>query len=168
MPRPSTTLQVGDPAPDFCLPDTSGATVCLADLRARGPVLVFFFRGTFCPNCRRQWRELMPWTARFLEAGATPIGIVAQSPVTLRAYEQRHRFPFPMLADLTRDTIRAYGVWHIIGLDALNVARPSTFLIDQAGVIRWISVSRNQLDRPQAEAILEEARRIGVAGAGRG
>jgi hypothetical protein len=35
----------GQPAPDFTLPSAAGATVRLADLRARGPVVVSFYRG---------------------------------------------------------------------------------------------------------------------------
>ena len=46
----SATLKVGDPAPDFTLPDTDGTPVTLSRLLASGPVIVAFFPKAFTPG----------------------------------------------------------------------------------------------------------------------
>jgi hypothetical protein len=38
-------VRVGQPAPDFTLPNAGGRSVSLADLRARGPAVLSFYRG---------------------------------------------------------------------------------------------------------------------------
>lgn len=43
--RPPAALPAGSRAPDFCLPSATGETACLRDFLARGPVLVWFYRG---------------------------------------------------------------------------------------------------------------------------
>jgi peroxiredoxin len=52
--------------------------------------------------------------------------------------------------------LKAYGVWHRIGLDAWNIARPALFLIDTAGNIRYSYVGKSQDDFPAHEEILRE------------
>lgn len=63
--------------------------------------------------------------------------------------------PFPVLCDEDRAVIKQYGVWHPIGLDALNMARPASFLIDgQTRAIRYMFVGSNQFERADLESIL--------------
>lgn len=63
--------------------------------------------------------------------------------------------PFPVLCDEDRATIRQYGVWHPIGIDAFNMSRPASFLIDApTRAIRYMFVGSNQFERADMEAIL--------------
>jgi peroxiredoxin len=65
------------------------------------------------------------------------------------------RLPFPILCDEDRAVIKQYGVWHPIGIDALNMARPASFLIDgQTRAIRFMFVGSTQFERPDLESIL--------------
>ena len=64
------------------------------------------------------------------------------------------KYSFDLLFDETRKVTRAYGVYHALGMDAYNIARPATFVIDRNGKIRWIGVSPNQAERPPIEDIL--------------
>lgn len=59
-----------------------------------------------------------------------------------------------MLIDERRDVVKAYGVWHRIGLDAWNIARPAAFLIDtdQKVLASWIG--DNQREFPEIAEIL--------------
>ncbi len=63
--------------------------------------------------------------------------------------------PFTVLIDSSRDTLRAYGVWHRIGLDAWNIARPALFLIRQDRSIARSFVASNQRQFPAHEEISE-------------
>jgi len=70
------------------------------------------------------------------------------------------RLPFPILCDEDRATIKRYGVWHPIGVDAFNMARPASFLIDgPTGAIRYMFVGSNQFERADLESILNAAGR---------
>jgi peroxiredoxin len=62
--------------------------------------------------------------------------------------------PFDVLIDETREVVKAYGVWHRIGLDAWNIARPAAFLIDQDRSIQYSFIGRSQAEFPSHEEIL--------------
>jgi peroxiredoxin len=65
------------------------------------------------------------------------------------------QLPFPILCDEDRSTIKRYGVWHPIGIDAFNIARPASFLIDgRTRAIRYMFVGSNQFERADLETIL--------------
>lgn len=70
----------------------------------------------------------------------------------------RHPVPFPYLLDEDRKVTKAYGVYHRIGADAFNIARPATFVIDKGGIIRFLYVGTGQTDRMPLEAVLEVMR----------
>ena len=64
--------------------------------------------------------------------------------------------PFPILCDEDRGVIKQYGVWHPIGIDAFNMARPASFLIDgQTRAIRFMFVGSTQFERADLESILK-------------
>ena len=83
--------------------------------------------------------------------------MLAQSREAVRRYVEETGLPFDILIDERRDVLRAYGVWHRIGLDAWNIARPAVFLVDTDGRITYSFVSDNQRERPSQEAILAAA-----------
>ena len=68
--------------------------------------------------------------------------------------------PFDILVDDSRETVKAYGVWHPVGLDAWNIARPALFLIDAAGIIRYSFVASWQFEFPTHEEIAGQGRRL--------
>jgi peroxiredoxin len=70
---------------------------------------------------------------------------VAQSPDAVRTY----------IVDESRSVLKAYGVWHPLGLAAWNIARPALFLIDQSGRIRYSFVAEKQEEYPSAAEIDE-------------
>lgn len=75
-------------------------------------------------------------------------------------YFAEHPTPFPFLLDEDRRVTKAYGVYHAIGLDALNIAHPATFVVERDGTIRMIYVGMDQRDRMATQAILEVLRAI--------
>ena len=79
---------------------------------------------------------------------------MAQRSEKARRFVEDTGLPFNILVDDTRDTVKAYGVWHRLGLDAWNIARPALFVIDTAGVIRAIFVGERQDEFPSHEEIL--------------
>jgi methyl-accepting chemotaxis protein len=84
------------------------------------------------------------------------VAVVAQSSSVVRRYIEETGLPFNILVDESRDVLKAYGVWHRIGLDAWNIARPALFLIDRSGAIRYSFVGERQDEFPSHEEIVRE------------
>lgn len=70
----------------------------------------------------------------------------------------KHPVSFPFLLDEDRAVTKAYGLYHRIGKDAINIAHPATLVIDRAGVVRFIYRGENQLDRTPLEPVIEAAK----------
>ncbi len=68
-------LEIGNPAPEFTLPDAFGDEVSLTSLLAKGPVVLSFYRGEWCPFCNLELRALQEALPRMQELGATLIAI---------------------------------------------------------------------------------------------
>ena len=87
------------------------------------------------------------------------VGVLAQNREAVRRYVEESGLPFDILIDERRDIVRAYGVWHRLGIDALNIARPAVFLVDTDGSIRYSFIGDNQREYPSQEEILAAADR---------
>jgi methyl-accepting chemotaxis protein len=80
--------------------------------------------------------------------------VVAQASETVKRYIEDSGLPLNILVDESRDVLRAYGVWHRIGIDALNIALPALFLIDRDRRIRYSFVADRQHEFPTPDTIL--------------
>lgn len=141
-------------APPFQLPTQKGDTRSLEEYLQKGPVILAFHRGTWCPNCRTRFAELAMNAPEYAAKGWQVVAVVAQSSIAVRRYVEDKGLPFNILIDGSREVAKAYGVWQRIGLDAWNIARPSLFLIEPSGRIRYSFVSRNQTEFPSHQEIL--------------
>jgi methyl-accepting chemotaxis protein len=83
---------------------------------------------------------------------------VAQKSETVKRYIEETGFPLNILVDESREVLKAYGVWHRIGLDAWNVARPSLFLVEPDGRITYSFVAEKQHEFPSHDEILAALR----------
>lgn len=81
-------------------------------------------------------------------------GVVAQNPRAVRTFIEETGLPFDILIDERRDVLRAYGVWHRLGIDAWNIARPAVFLIDTDRRIEFSFIGDQQREFPAQEEIL--------------
>ena len=161
-------LHAGDAAPVFVAPDTRGTPLSSADLLARGPLIVNFFRGRWCPYCIAEleaWQHYLPQVAA---AGAQLVGI---SPQTVRHNDftaQQHRLTFPLLSDTGNAVAGRFGVaWQLpdylvqhyqrifVNLQNLNgdsaaeLPLPATFVIAQNGSIVFAEAYADFRLRPE-------------------
>jgi peroxiredoxin len=141
-------------APPFELPDQKGRVHTLAEFLEKGPLLLAFHRGTWCPNCRKRFAELAQNAAEYKRLGAQLAIVVAQQSNTVKRYVEESGLPLDILIDESRDVLKAYGVWHKLGLDAWNIARPALFFIDRDGSIRYSFVSESQGEFPSRDEIV--------------
>ena len=87
------------------------------------------------------------------------MGVLAQDREAVRRYIEETGLPFDILIDERRDMMRAYGVWHRIGIDAWNIGRPAVFLVNQDASIAYSYIGDNQREFPTQEEILAAADR---------
>jgi peroxiredoxin len=87
------------------------------------------------------------------------VGVLPQQRDAVRRYIEETGLPFDILIDERREMAKAYGVWHRIGLDAWNIARPAVFLIDQDASIRYSFIGNSQRQYPTQEEIVAAADR---------
>lgn len=104
-------LRPGEPAPDFTLPAVHReGNVSLADYRGRNPLLLAFFRGIYCPFCRRHIAKLGLSRDKLLAAGVETLAVVASNLDRTRLYFQYRPTRVPLAADPELNTHRAFGV----------------------------------------------------------
>ena len=96
----------------------------------------------------------------YAECAATPLAVAGQWPRELRGYADKNGITFPLLVDKTREVIKSYGVYHWLSLEAYNIARPATFVIDKAGIIQYMYIGSHQFDLVQQTDVLECLKKI--------
>jgi peroxiredoxin len=106
----SRTPQPGGIAPDFSLPDQCGEQVALHERLARGPVVLVFFRGAWCPYCTltlRAWQEALPALRR---VGGQILAVSPQPTQGCARMADRDMLDFRVLSDAGNQVARLYGV----------------------------------------------------------
>jgi peroxiredoxin Q/BCP len=127
-------LQLGDQAPDFTLPTDKGEPFHLADQRGRAVVLYFYPKDD-TPGCTAEACAFRDQYADFLDLGAVVVGVSSDSEASHQKFSQKHRLPFPLLADTSGQLRKQYEVPRaFLGLLPGRV----TFVIDQDGKIAYI------------------------------
>lgn len=134
---------VGDPAPSFRLPSTSGAPIALSDLRGKHVVLYFYPRDQ-TPGCTREACDFEAAQAKLRAAGAVVLGVSKDSLESHARFRSAQRLGFDLLSDADLAVHKAYGAFGTklhYGKRIEGVIR-STFLIDTKGKIaaRWSPV----------------------------
>jgi peroxiredoxin len=158
----SATLKLGDRVPDFVLfaANRPGAW-SLEESRQRGPVIVEFLRGTWCPNCKKRMAQMEGYQEPLGKLGLSLVYVAAEKRKGIfhpEKYLREYPVAYPFLLDEDRMVTKAYGVYHRLAKDALNIAHPATFLVDRNGIARWIYVGQSQTDRAPVESVVEAAR----------
>lgn len=103
-------LQVGDHAPELVLPDATGQAVRLSDLWAKGPLVLIFYRGGWCPYCNL---ELRAWQQHLEKLGALGGSLVAVSPQTpdnSLSTAEKNQLTYPVLSDSGLAAATAFGI----------------------------------------------------------
>jgi peroxiredoxin Q/BCP len=148
------TIAAGTAAPDFTLPDQTGTPRRLADLLADGPVVLFFYPAADTPGCTKESCHFRDLSAEFAAAGAQRVGISRDSVEAQRAFAERHRLDYPLLADVDGEVAAAYGVRRGL-LGRLAPVKRATFVIDPDRSVRAVIASELDMtvhaDRALAE-----------------
>jgi peroxiredoxin len=154
--RLQNSPQVGDAAPDFVAPSTSGKDVSLASFRGKRNVLLAFFPLAFTGTCTK---ELVCFTEdfdQFVGKGVEILPISVDSTASLKEFKNKLQMKTELLSDFKRDISRTYGV---LNEDRFYSNR-AYFLIDREGRIRWCHVEGSNGDRRENSEILAEIQQL--------
>jgi peroxiredoxin Q/BCP len=134
---PNPRLEVGQPAPDFTLPDQDGTPVTLSSLRGRNVVL-YFYPEADTPGCTTEACDFRDNLATLGSAGYTVYGVSRDDLPKLQSFAAEHGLSYPLLSDPDRHVHELYGTWgekSLYGKTVVGVIR-STFVIDEEGIVR--------------------------------
>ena len=139
--------KVGEPAPDFSLPDQNGQTHKLSDYRGKWLVLYFYVRDD-TPGCTEQACKYRDDIHQLSELGAQVVGVSVDNTTSHADFAKKYSLPFPLLADGKGETAARYDSLRGDG----SLAKRNTFLIDPQGRIARIYLSAST-SRNSAEVI---------------
>ncbi len=136
-------LNVGDTAPDFCLPNQDEEEICLRDIRGRWIVLYFYPKDN-TPGCTTEACDFTAALPDFEGLDAIVLGVSPDSPKKHRNFIEKKDLKITLLADEDKELCNAFGVWQLkknYGREYMGVVR-STFIIDPDGKIaaKWEKV----------------------------
>jgi peroxiredoxin len=169
-------LKVGDRAPDFELPDASGKKVKLSELIARGPVVVTWYRGGWCPYCNIALRGFHKSLPEIRAAGASLVAISPETPDNSLSTAEKNHLDFEVLSDRGNKVAHAYGVAYKIprviaeqfkgrldlakhnGDDSGTLPLGATYVIDREGIIRYAFVDPDYRKRAEPSDVVAALR----------
>lgn len=173
-------LDVGKNAPNFELPDAQGKSISLADLLIKGPVVITFYRGSWCPYCNLQLKALQAQLADIQALGATLVAISPQIPDGSLTADEINNMGFTVLSDQDAKVAAEYGVaWQVpeflldhmrndrqLDLEAINngnaniIPIPATFILNSDGEVTWRFVDLDYRIRSEPSDIIEALQKL--------
>ena len=170
---PSPGLPAGNKAPNFKLSNAFGKTVELEQELLKGPVVLIFYRGAWCPYCNLHLQALKSERAAFAKYDAQVIAISPQLPDKSAEQVSKEGFPFEVLSDSTAKVIKDYKLYFELPADLITVYKehgldienfngqgrnglptPGAFLIDKNGIIRTMQAEVDYKTRMSAKDII--------------
>jgi len=134
-----TTLKIGDMAPNFKVNDNAGNIVELGDYNGK-KLILFFYPKANTEGCTFEACNLRDNYKRFLDLGYDILGVSADTARKQQNWINKHDLPFPLLVDVDKEVIKAYGVWgpkKFMGREFDGIHR-TTFVINENGIIEDI------------------------------
>lgn len=156
---PNPGLPVGTPAPDFTLADAFGSEVTLKEELKNGPVVLVFYRGSWCPFCNVHLNSFKKMSSKLAEKySASVIAVTPQKPDMNKEQLEKTELGFKVLSDLDDSVMKSYNLYFECTPELLEVYKkfgmnleehngegrivtlpvPATFIIDKRGVVKAV------------------------------
>jgi len=166
-------LARGAKAPEFTLPDADGKLVSSRDLLARGPLVISFFRGRWCPFCVAEAEALNRILAQIEQSGASLVAISPQDVRQNSFMRDQHKLGYPLLSDSGNGVARQFGLVYslpqyqqelfqsvfinlpfIHSHPAWELPLPATYVLNSDGTVRWHWMSADYTERAEPGEIV--------------
>ena len=172
-------IKAGARAPKFALPNAHGQLVRSSDLLAKGPLVVTFYRGIWCPYCNIDLQAIEAAADEIRALGASLVAISPQTAPNRRKSERENGLTFPILSDhgnsianefglrfrLPDDLIAVYrGFGNDLtignGEDSWTLPMPARYVIGTDSVVVYAEVNPDYTRRPDPSELLPVLRRL--------
>ncbi|MEP1444832.1 MAG: peroxiredoxin-like family protein [Paraglaciecola sp.] len=170
----ANAIDLGQLAPNFELPDPLGNLYSLKDTLKQGPVIVTFYRGSWCPYCNLQLRALQARLVEIHALGAKLMAISPELPDGSMTKSEIHQMDFTVLSDQDAQVASLFGVsWNVpevllehmrvdrqLDLETINNGNsrilpiPATFIINPEGIVTWRYVDVDYRTRSEPDDII--------------
>ena len=166
-------LKAGDTAPTFTLKDPDGASVSSATLLERGPLVVSFYRGVWCPYCNLELQALEEARSDIEARGASVVAISMQNAANSRKSVRKNKVGFPILVDAGGAVAAEFGIRYSLKPDLIELYKtlgndlalingetswslpmPGRYVIGQDGVVAYAEVNPDYTNRPDPSDVL--------------
>ena len=131
---------IGKPAPDFSLPSTTGENISLKQFKGKKTVVLYFYPKDETPGCTREACDFRDLAAEFERHNVAVFGVSTDGLESHHRFREKHKLPFPLLADEDATVSKLFGVYktkNLYGKKYLGIER-TTFVIDRTGRIAQI------------------------------
>jgi peroxiredoxin len=177
--------RAGDVAPSFQLKDPEGNIVSSDELLKKGPLVVSFYRGVWCPYCNMDLQALQAALPELAKRGARLVAISPQTAPNSRRSRRENELGFPILSDPHNDVAASFGIRFALpsylrelyknafrndlavvnGDDSWTLPMPARFVIGQDGIIGYAEVNPDYTRRPDPSELLPVLDRLGARNA---
>ena len=166
-------LAAGEMMPDFTLPNVMGDPVTLSDMLNKGPVVLNFYRGGWCPFCNLELQALQARLPEIKALGATLVGISPETPDNSLTAIEKHQLEFEVLSDVGNKTARKFGLLFTVyeemrplylkwgldvpavnGDDSWELPVPATYVIDRNAVVHAAHVDKDYTKRMEPDEVI--------------
>jgi peroxiredoxin len=163
----------GDAAPDATLPDALGNPVRLPDLWKRGPLVVIFYRGGWCPYCNLELRAWQQRLGDLQRIGASLVAISPQTPDNSMSTAEKNALAYPVLSDSNLEAAHGFNIAFTLPPELIDLYGslgndlpvfngngqwvlpvPATFVIDTEGRIRFAHIEADYRERAEPADVI--------------
>lgn len=167
-------LKVGDMAPDFTAKDQEGKTVHLKQALKKGPVVMLFYRGQWCPYCNKQLSHFSDSLQMITAKGATLLAFTPETAENIKKTIEKTKTSFPVIEDEGMSIMKSYKVNFAVdektitkykgygidfdkanGNNDANLPVPATYIIGKDGKIKYVFFNTDYRKRASVQHILE-------------
>jgi peroxiredoxin Q/BCP len=145
----SKTLKVGDPVPEFSLPDQNDSVFNIADHTGKEILVIYFYPRDESSGCTKEACSFRDNYDQFKMAGAMVIGINSGTVDSHRKFVEHHKLPYTLLSDPGNKVLKMFGVkarFFITGRE--------TFVVDRTGKIVFTFDSFTNATAHEKEALI--------------
>ncbi|WP_178984540.1 peroxiredoxin-like family protein [Winogradskyella helgolandensis] len=173
-------IKIGEKAPNFKLPNPQEKLISLSTFLNEGPVVITFYRGSWCPYCNLQLRALQAKLNDIKTLVATLIAISPEHPDGSLTKDEISKMDFIVLSDQDAKVASQYGVaWEVpeflmehmrvdrnLDLKKINNGNdtilpiPATFIIGSDGIVKWSYVNVDYRTRSEPDEIIEALKNL--------
>jgi peroxiredoxin len=180
--RAQRAKKAGDRAPEFVLTDPDGKPVSSRELLAKGPLVISFYRGVWCPYCNLELQALQEALPEITARGASLVAISPQTAPNSRKSQRDNKLGFPILSDTRSDVADAFGIRFALpdylvelyksfknDLPAFNndpawvLPMPARYVIGTDGIIAYSEVNPDYTQRPDPSELLPVLDRLNAS-----